>query len=126
MTATLGEVTDQAALIRQHAWTQPMRKTYAECPGFYSKCACQSGAKPLTSYETVICWRGDRPAYFLEEFSHPTEDATGWKHTSLAMVWLADRVCRWVCPCVCHSTPPPSAAPAAPEQQLLFDLELTP
>lgn len=120
---------EQAAWVRQHAWTKKMRHTYAETPGFYTSCACQYGltswcqhdkhgrchrAKPLTSHETVICWRGDRPAYFLEEFTHKTEDATGWKRSRLAMVWLADRVCRWVCPCGCHT------APAAPEQLGLF------
>lgn len=35
-------------------------------------------------------------------YEHPSPSATGAHHTSTAQVWLADRVCRWVCDCECH------------------------
>lgn len=122
---------EEAAWVRDHVWTTPMRKTYREVPGFYVTCACQGGltswcgigrhdlchrAAPLRSYETVICGRsGNDPRYFPEPYAHDTDvSATGARRERLAMVWLADRVCRWVCPDSCHT------APAAPVQLDLF------
>ncbi|MCU1615020.1 MAG: Lsr2 protein, partial [Frankiales bacterium] len=69
-------------------------------------------ATPLRSYETVICGRsGASPRYFTEPYEHPTDtSATGPRHEYLAMVWLADRVCRWVCDCSCGH-PKPAAKP---------------
>jgi hypothetical protein len=80
-----------------------------------SRCdRCGRGA-PLRSYETVICLPGDRPAFFAEPYRHRTDtSATGQRYEHLAMVWHADRVCRWICPCPCH------AAPATPQQLDLF------
>lgn len=112
---------DAAAWIREHAWTQPMRKTFAEVPGFYLKCACQSGltsycqndrheqchrAEPLRSHETWILRHGGaQVAHFAEVYAHETDtSATGPKFTTAAQVWLADRVCRWICPCDCEHT----------------------
>lgn len=121
---------EAAAWIRAHAWTAGMRKIYKETPGFYTACACQFGttthcatghcdrchrATPLRDYATVIALPGNRCAYFPEPYAHLTDvSATGPRYEDLAMVWLADRVCRWVCPHACH------AAPAAPEQLDLF------
>lgn len=109
-----------------------MRKTYRECPGFYSRCACQSGTSshcqhgkcrscargtPLRSYETLLCGRDGMPLYFAEPYAHKTDvSATGPRYEVLAMAWLADRVCEWQCPCSCHSAP----AVAEPEQLDLF------
>ena len=107
-----------AAWIRDHVWTQAMRKQFAEVPGFYLLCACQYGpttscregqhqrchrAEPLRSDETYILKRGGiYPAYFAEPYAHKTDtSATGPQFTPAAQVWLADRVCRWVCPCDC-------------------------
>lgn len=119
----------QAGWVREHAWTQTMRKEYREVPGYYTSCACQYGASnwcqmgqcgqcrradPLDVYATAVVRRKGHPAFFAEPFQHPTRDACGPKHSRTAMVWLADRVCRWVCPCRCH------AMPAAPVQLGLF------
>lgn len=110
-----------AAWIREHAWTPAMRKQFGEVPGFYLMCACQFGlttwcregshgrccrAEPLRSSETYILRRGGiYPAYFAEPYAHKTDtSATGPQFTQLAQVWLADRVCRWVCPCDCEHT----------------------
>lgn len=111
---------EAAAWIREHAWKARMRATYAEVPGFFTTCACQHGPStwcatgkcgnchrgtPLREYAAVICWPGDRPAYFAEPYRHETGvSATGPRYEHLAMVWLADRVCRWVCPHDCHAT----------------------
>jgi hypothetical protein len=113
-----------AAAIRERAWTQPMRKQHREVPLYTARCACQSGlthwcevgrharchrGTPLRSYATVICTPGGMAvACFAEYFGHKTDvSATGPRFERAALVWLADRVCRWVCPCTCHTAPPP-------------------
>lgn len=109
---------DVAEWIREHAWTGKMRETFREVPGFYLDCACQYGlttlcrigahgachrATSLHSAETTICWRGDRPAHFKKPFRHKAlTSATGPRRSRYAEVWLADRACRWRCPCDCH------------------------
>jgi hypothetical protein len=118
--APMSEAT--AARIRAQVWTPAMRKTYRDVPDAFHTCACQSGAsqwcqegkharchrgEPLPDYETLLCRRGgEYPATFPEPFTHPTPSATGARRSQLAMVWLADRVCRWVCPCTCHAEAP--------------------
>ncbi|WP_119728365.1 DUF6248 family natural product biosynthesis protein [Thermomonospora amylolytica] len=120
---TTGPTPDQAAWIREHVWTKAMRKTFAEVPAFYTTCACEWGlsirckrgqhdqcaaGKPLRTYAGIVTFDGNRPAHWPDYFTHPTDaDATGPRHTCLALVWLADRVCRWVCPCRCHAAPAP-------------------
>jgi len=123
-----------AGQIRATAWTPAMRKSYRETPGWYHRCACQSGlthwcrtgqhdrchrAAPLRSYAAVICGPdGETPALFAEPYAHDTDVyATGPRRTSLAMVWLADRVCAWQCPCDCGhrpARPRPRPRPARP------------
>lgn len=110
---------DAAAWIRDKVWTPAMRKQFAEVPGFYLSCACQWGlttycregnhdrchrAEPLRSDMTSILRRGGtHSAHFREPYAHKTDtSATGPKYTTVAQVWLADRVCRWVCPCDCR------------------------
>lgn len=122
---------EQAAWIRANVWTQPMRKSYRETPGFYLACSCQAGlthgcenghhttchrATPLRDYHTVICGRsGEDPRYFRDRYQHQTDvSATGPRRVSLAMVWLSDRVCRWICPCPCGH-PKPAAVPVQEE-----------
>jgi hypothetical protein len=109
-----------------NAWTQPMRKQFAEVPGHYLVCPCQYGlttycregqhdrchrAEPLRSDAASILRRGGtHPAHFREPYAHKTDtSATGPQCTSVAQVWLADRVCRWICPCGCgHASKPVS------------------
>lgn len=123
-------LSDQAAWIRENAWTPAMRKTHTEVPGFRTNCSCQWGltswcqhdqhgrchrATPHPTYATLICGRGgERPLTFAEPYEHKTPSITGAYYEYGAMVWLADRICRWICPCHCH------AAPAAPAQLGLF------
>lgn len=113
---------EQAEWVRANVWTQGMRNQFLTSPGYYTTCACLSGmsswcrtgkherchrASPLASWEGLICDRsGKYPVEFREEFRHPSQtSATGPSRERLAMVWLADRVCRWVCPCECgHPT----------------------
>jgi hypothetical protein len=113
----------EAAWVRAHVWSAAMRKVYAEVPGYYKACDCQFGetqwcrvgqcdrchrGTPLPSYATAICTRGGaHAAYFRETYTHPTPSATGAHRVSIALVWLADRVCRWICPHDCHQTPRP-------------------
>ncbi len=127
---------EQAAWVRENVWTGSMRKTYREVPGFFQRCACESGrtswcvegkhgrchrATPMPHYETVITTKSEQVTEFAASFTHPTVSATGWRCERVAMVWLADRVCRWVCPCECH-TAPAGAGPAVFEAVALFDV----
>jgi hypothetical protein len=109
---------EEAVWVREHVWTPDMRRQFKELPGFYLTCACQHngpclnakdpgrhdrchvGRNPLPRCETYI----DTPrgyAAFRQPYRYPTADATGWKFSTLAMVWLADRRCRWACSCDC-------------------------
>lgn len=120
---------DAAAWVREVVWTQRMRKTHSEVPDAASTCWCQAGPSghckadrhgkcwhngnpPFASPETYVCGRdGTSVLAFAERFEHATTSATGPKRAQAAMVWLADRACRWRCPCGCHT---PSTATAAP------------
>jgi hypothetical protein len=109
---------EDAAWVREHVWTQGMRKMFKEVPGYYLVCACQSsgpchnskdpgrhqrchvGQHPLIDYETIISPRdGIGALAFRQPYRYPTASATGWRSNTLAMVWLADRRCAWWCRC---------------------------
>lgn len=110
---------DEAAWVRDNAWTKAMRKTFKELPRFYLTCACQHngpclndprpethrtchvGRHPLARYETVISSKRGYVVAFRDPYRYPDASATGWHYSRLAMVWLADRVCRWSCTCDC-------------------------
>ncbi|MEU4235536.1 DUF6248 family natural product biosynthesis protein [Nonomuraea sp. NPDC026600] len=119
MSVTLAPLSPaQAEWIRANAWTAQLRKEHASHPAYRATCSCQHGktghcdmgkcgkcerGEPLPSWETVICDRsGIYPVHMRRPFLHPTPSATIPQRQQLAMVWLADRVCRWVCPCPCH------------------------
>lgn len=124
---------DEAAWIRTNVWPVAMRKTFAEVPGMFTSCACEYGltswcqngqcerchrAEPQPGPAGYVCGRtGEDPMYFGEPYEHPTISATGRHKTQVAMFWLADRVCRWICPCSCHDI--------VMEQGVLFDLEVS-
>lgn len=120
---------DVAAWIRAHAWTKQMRRQYASTPAFWHTCDCQRSMSghcangdhracgrgtPLPGCETYICNQRDQVLHLPEVFAHPTLTAGGThrSRTSIAMVWLADRVCAWRCPCGCHDSQIPGRAPA--------------
>lgn len=139
---------EAAAWVREFVWTNRMRKAFADTPGAYQHCACQAGPsghcnadrhtkcwhadnEPQRSPEAYVCGTdGTSVLMFAEPFTHPTGSATGAKRTSHAQVWLADRACRWRCPCDCHTgapvtpEPPPAAEPPIdkPVQLDLFDV----
>lgn len=118
----------QAAWVREHAWTKGMRKQRDDAPLAAAACACQYDvthwcspntnqhgrchrATPQYTWEAIICDRtGLSPVAFPKAYEHDTNDsATGPQRERIAMVWLADRVCRWVCSCACHAAPEPQA-----------------
>lgn len=108
----------EAAWVRENVWTAAMRKTHRDVPGDLAACACQYGLSghcrngdcercprgvPLPSPIGYVCRRGGEvPAVFAGSYEHPHATATGRVATSLATVWYADRLCRWLCPCDCH------------------------
>lgn len=116
---------DEAEWVRANVWTQYMCENYY--PGTHT-CACQTGPsdwcitdrhtwrrpKPRPDYETLILDRqGLFPAWLPGPFHHPAPypcNTDEHRQNPLARVWLADRLCRRLCPCVCHtSTRPPAA-----------------
>lgn len=117
-----------AAAIRA-TWPKHMRTTYSQTPGFFTHCACQHGitppcqkgrhdlcgrATPLRRPEACICDQRGMVTFLPEYYQHPSDvSAVGPSRTRCAQVWLADRVCRWQCPCDCHTEQPTTAtAPA--------------
>lgn len=142
---------EQAAWVRDQVWTQSMRRTFAEVPGFYLTCACEWDGPclndprprvhatchvgvPLHWYETHIQTRGGQGvAAFRNPYRYPTASATGWHPDQSAMVWLADRTCRWQCACPCghpradvaHAPEHNPMRPITYERVPLFDLITT-
>lgn len=122
----------EAEWVRSQVWSAAMRKTFREVPAFRTSCPCLSGPcqrcqagqhdkcdrrEPLPCVETFITDRSERVVYFAEPYQHPTFSATGAHHTRAAQVWLADRRCRYLCPC-----PDPCHAKPVLVQDTLFDL----
>jgi hypothetical protein len=116
---------EAAAWVRTYAWTAKMRKMFAEVPGHYLKCGCEGG---LTGH----CDAGRHQKCSAGEARVTVE---GWITTSSStvldsvggQVWLADRTCRYRCPCDCHDGKvPPLPAPAredvAPDAYVQLDL----
>lgn len=115
---------DDAAWIREQVWTDGMRRVEFEVwPGYYSRCECQRdicyscdrgahemcNAIPRQSDEGMIADKtGVHPACFKDPYEHVTIDGAP-KATTVAQVWLADRICRWSCQCACAGTLPMSA-----------------
>lgn len=115
-TPRLEPMSDQAAAwVREHAWTAEMRHLNETRPDYYPTCSCQQGPchqctrgahdrcrpKLQHSREAMVCDRtGVAFAAFAEPYAHRTIDGPPLP-TVVAQVWLADRVCRWTCPCTC-------------------------
>lgn len=118
---------DAAVWVRANAWTDAMRRGLTSPSN--SLCACQDdrvtgwacasdqhdrcdyGEHP--DFETAI-WRLGTvlPASLPEPMRH--QPRTPFGSRTMAMVWLADRTCRRVCSCPCHTVP------AVPEPLTLF------
>lgn len=119
---------DQAEWVRTNAWPKTMQRADLD---LVNRCACQQGmspdceagahgkckrGEPLSKVETYI--KRDGVCHFPKVYEHPVSTALGRVHTNAAQVWLADRMCRRICPCDCHS----ALAPAVFEPVGLFDL----
>lgn len=79
----------------------------------------------LGEVETLIYRAGGQPAKALEAL-YRREMSPRSNH--IALVWIADRVCRWKCLCGCHAPAPKSeTVPRTPGliELPLFDLTLT-
>lgn len=107
---------DEAAWVRDNAWTKTMRQTYQQVPAHFTHCACQLGIcgacssgrhkhcphkqyAPFPSPECYITTKRQQVLAIPGGFVHPERTATGWHRGGAAMVWLVDRRCVWVCPC---------------------------
>lgn len=114
---------EAAAWVRTYAWTAKMRNTFADVPGHYLRCGCDGG---LTGH----CEAGRHGKCSAGEARATVE---GWITTSSCtvidpvggQVWLADRTCRYRCPCVCHDgevPPAPARVDVAPDDPVQLDL----
>lgn len=127
---------DEAVWVREHVWTQHMRRTHETVPRAASTCACQSGptqhcqrdhhhscdrAEALPGPEGYITRPTGQVVSLSVPYEHPTPSAAGAHRVSAAQVWLADRVCAWQCNCKCHPEPGPEPEPEPVyEQPVLF------
>lgn len=123
---------EQAAWVREHVWTAPMRKRFDFIPANQNRCLCQYGRSHQCGvgreheqcpaddrhWHGLIRLPGDRVARFAEPYAHPTDSDEGPQYERAALVWHADRICRWVCPCDCGH---PEPAPPEPVQLDLFE-----
>lgn len=143
----------QAVWVRTWVWTEQMRGDYEKYPdtvGFDAHhCECQFGLTPHC--EEGRCGEceaagGPQPGaeatinaspegrypmlWKPSPFTHPataygTASGVRERPDIVVHVWLADRVCRWFCPCSCHPPyQPPSrgtvaAAAVLPEPEPL-------
>lgn len=130
----------EAAWVREHVWTQRMRDHQERIVTVdLSTCACEWGlcracrrglhncmhGKPLRQYETIAANRsGVDSMPFREPYEHLVDVVpAGPMEWRLPFVWLADRVCVWVCPCPpCRAAQESPERPAAYERVALFDL----
>ncbi len=116
---------DQAAWVRAHVWPPQLQALAERLPARYTTCACQRGVsracargthdrcpRDLVAKEGVVTDRsGVDFVAFATPYAHRTVTVDGPPlPTPVAQVWLADRVCRGVCPCTCGH-PRPAVAP---------------
>lgn len=134
----LTSMTDQqAAWVRATVWTPDMRRGLTgpsiqrcACQIQVTTWACRNSQHDLCEldqhpdYETTIWSHGGlRPAVFPTTNRHKTRADGGYRRRADALVWLADRVCRWACPCECRhpaAAAKPVQAGAEPVQLDLF------
>ncbi|WP_372672625.1 DUF6248 family natural product biosynthesis protein [Amycolatopsis kentuckyensis] len=98
---------EDAAWIRDTVWPKQLRAVHASAPKFHLRCACQYGV-------TGHCASNDghEECQFAKPDATPQRSSETWitrKDGTVingAEVWLADRVCRWSCPCECGHKPP--------------------
>ena len=130
----------EAAWVRKHAWNGIIRAEYKRAPDVMLLCGCQHGPSrwcqdgqhggchrecPHASAEAWVWTRRGHVAQFAEPYQHPYPWKPGRRPKqpdAWAQLWLADRVCRWVCSCPCHAPEPPR--PVTYEAVALPGLEL--
>lgn len=116
MTAAMSSV--EALWVREHVWTKTMRQTNRFAVNAVRMCACQSGesfhctvarcgecrrGEPLPAVETFVTRKDESVLYFAKPYANRSIcSATGPHLERAAQVFLADRLCRWVCSCECH------------------------
>jgi hypothetical protein len=102
---------ERAAWIRENAWTPRQRQVHHDVPQAATTCACQAGPTGhcsgtqhgrctgalMPTCETYLC---DRSGTVV--VSYPGDTKPRHARGSTVRVWLADRVCRYRCPCTCH------------------------
>lgn len=108
---------ERAEWIRSNVWTPAMRKEHREIPGSLTACPCQWGPSSYCLHGRHGRCRSDAPSTYPETWITDADGRVWGLAHQQVQVWLADRVCRWVCPCGCHTAP---AAPVEPVQLDLF------
>lgn len=117
---------EDAAWIRDTVWTKPMRGTFASSPRFELACACQWGPTGSCADGRHEECQFAKPGAGPERDSETSITRAAGSVINGAEVWLADRICRWTCPCGCGHQPPkkkrkakrrPKLAPTAPPRR---------
>ncbi len=107
---------DTAREIRDTVWTTRMRKQYRSLPDATHLCACQAGPSGH-----CFAGRHHQCQFTRTETRRGLVVSESWltarDGSALEPVWLADRTCRWVCPCDCRHVPK-AADDGAPAGQL--------
>lgn len=107
----------EAAWVREFVWRGHQQVADLD---YVAQCRCQWGISAdckagncdrcgagVPRAETYIRDRQGRITHLAELPKHPAMTALGPSHTRAAQVWLADRTCRWICPCPHHTASAP-------------------
>jgi hypothetical protein len=111
---------DETDWTRANAWTDQLRTQFTNGRDANLRCACHVDlteyARPgehcpcgrwvdpfAPMHETEIRGRYGHARILPESYTHETRTRIGPRHERLAMVWLADRLCRPRCSCDCHA-----------------------
>lgn len=70
-------------------------------------CPCQWGLSAYCLHGQHDRCRSDIPTAYPETWVTDAAGRVWGLDYAQVQVWLADRVCRWVCPCDCHATTSP-------------------
>ncbi len=104
---------EQAAWVREFAWPASWQRSdladVTRCPcqrGISADCVAGRHGRCVAGVPRVETYIRDvhgRITHLPELPRHPAMTALGPCHTRAAQVWLADRTCRWLCPCPHHN-----------------------
>jgi len=120
---------DDATWVRAHAWPGWLHTQWRHNPDHVTTCGCQWGPTGHCGRSRhAECWfatgrpgADHGPSAVVETWIATSRGEVAGVPGVTGRVWLADRVCRWRCPCTCHD-PALERRPGAAVQLDLFNL----